>query len=315
MRNNERKYGVGIEAEGFFVQSSDHKPVARIGNIPTSEWLMEILKKDFPQLVPHVSFEQASVMLELVSGVHSDGMKAIEQIFEYRREINRVLASVNTELVFKPVLEDYFEFVPATSDPNSRAQELIKRWGSTTEGQARLRDTAIASLQINDSRPYKGVERMSDRLELSRIINNIFSGKFDLLNSKYNGGILDSEGRSRMDILLDFLTEANADKFLRHGYKDSMMAPLPGQFRTVDQLQRWMMACCDVKKFKDVRPKDMHPVTVKIKMSDREGLPWVAETRTFDAVEGEIAMRQRAHANDYLLTEARHIYEADSNNR
>lgn len=295
MNNAEKKYGVGIEMEGFIVNGERAKE--RIDGLPASEWVMKEVKRDFPGLAGYLSFEQASVMLEVKSDVFDEEIEAIEQILQIREALNKILGKAKARLIFQPVLEKDFEFVAATSDPNSRTQQLITEWSKTPLGLSMLYATAIASLQINDSRPYKGVCSNEEKLELSRKIHNLYSANFPQLNSG-NGEIRDAAGKTRMDKLLFLLPEVKKQKFLAHGYTDPMVAALPGHFETVEQMKRWMMANSGVEKFEDADCKNEHAVTVKIK---RSGDNWISESRVYDAVDQKEQIIRIAQNNTDLL--------------
>lgn len=283
--------------EGFIVNGERAKE--RIAGLPASEWVMEQVKRTMPELAGYLSLEQASVMLEIKSDVFDEEVEAIEQILRIRELVNRVLGQAQARLVFQPVLNYDFEFIAATSDPNSRTQQLIREWSRTPMGMNMLYATAIASLQINDSRPYKSIEGNDEKLELSRKIHNLYSTNFQRLNAG-NGKVRDVNGKTRMDKLLFLLPEVKKKQFEKYGYDDPRVAALPGYFETVEQMKRWMMANSGVERFEDANCKNEHAVTVKIKRSDGN---WISESRVYDAVDGKRAMLETAKVNRELLSQ------------
>lgn len=293
--------GVGLEIEGFFMGGEG--PTVRIEGLPASEWIMQQVQKNHPQLVNHIAVEQASVVLELQSSVHTSDQKAAEQILEIRQALNDILSPQGSHLIFKPVLDnDNWEFLAASSNPNSRTHELIRKWRERPNGEAMLKASATASLQINDSRPFKALNGrshdMEAKLELARRIHNLYSAHFEELNA-HNGKITDKDGQSRLDKASSLLQTVKAEQFHKFGYHNTQSIVRPGQFETIEAMQRWMMAHSDVDNFEKASPKNEHGLTVKIKRPET-GL-WIAEARLFDSVDTLPAIMHRMMQNRALL--------------
>lgn len=294
-KTSEQKYGVGLEMEGFIVNCERTRE--RIDGLPASQWVMERVRQTIPELVPYLSFEQASVMLEVKTDVFAEPAEAIRQVMSIRGQIDRLLTEVGCRLVFQPVLREEFEFVPATNDPNSRTHQLIREWGCTPQGIAMLHATAIASLQVNDSRPFRHVLSAPDKLERAREIHNLYSANFDRLRTQ-NGPQRNSRGMTRMENLLFLLPSVKGETFARHGYDNPLNVALPGHFDDVESMKRWMCAHSDVDNLEDAKCKNEHAVTVKVK---RDQDTWIAESRVYDAVDSEQAIADTVAINSRLL--------------
>ncbi len=288
-------FGIGLEIEGFIKENGYGKEI--IDGLPASEWTLKQVEEKIPNLYPYLSFEQASVMLEVKSDVFEKDGEAVTQILNIREEINKILKEKGCELVFQPVLEKDFDFVPATSDPNSRSQELIQKWGNTEKGRKLLKDTVTASLQINDSRPFQNTDNLDEKLELAFQIHNLYSRNFDQLN-KFNGKIRDFEGESRIEKAMRLLQEVKRDLFLKRGIKNPLEAILPSEFKNIEEMKNWMKAHSDVDNFEDAQCKNEHALTVKIK---RNNDIWICESRVFDAVDTEKEIYAIIESNNQLL--------------
>lgn len=254
-------FGIGLEMEGFIKKENYGKDI--IDNMPASEWTLNQVKQKIPSLFPYLSFEQASVMLEVKSDVFENEGEAIAQILDIRDAINKILYEKGCDLIFQPVLENDFDFIPATSDPNSRSQELIQKWGNTEKGRKLLKDTVIASLQINDSRPFQNAKNIDEKLELALKIHNLYSKYFEELN-KSNGKMKDCEGKTRIEKIINLLMEVKKEVFTKFGINDPIRALLPGEFKNIEEMKNWMKAHSDVEKFEDTNCKNEHALTVKI---------------------------------------------------
>lgn len=299
MKNYGQDYVVGVEAEGFIVNGQRAKE--RIHELPASEWLMDRVKAVIPELADNLSFEQASVMIEVKSDTFPEETEAVRQVLVIRGVLDRILEEVGCKLIFEPILKEDFEFVAATSDPNSRAQQLIHEWGGDTpEGLRKLKSTVVAGLQVNDSRPYKGIDGYDERLELSRRIHNLYTENFEVLDRE-NGKIRNFEGLSRMDKLRILIPEVKKDRFAAHGYTDPLVAAFPGHFPTVEAMQKWMMAHSGVTRFMDADSKNEHGLLVKTKRPKNSHGAWIAESRIDDAVDDGTAMLRLANRNTRLL--------------
>ncbi len=292
-----QKFGVGVESEGFLLDNEGN-PVSKIDNLPASEWTMNKFTEKHPSLAENLGFKQASVMLEVKSDVFPEGLLACEQILEIRTLVNNVLMEKGVKLVFVPVAEKPFEFIPATSDPNSRTHALIERWGKDADGQQKLLDTVTASFQVNDSRPFANLETDFDRLELAKRIHNQFriSAIPPGVLAGVQWGIKGFDGRTRIEKAISLLTKVKAAQFLRHGFHDSRLAVIPPHFFTVDEMKKWMMAHSDVSSFEETDSKNEHALTCKIK----RGQFWAVESRFSDAADilnGNLASMDRQAFN------------------
>jgi len=285
-----QQYGIGLESEGFIIDENE-KPISKIENIPSSEWLMTQMREKNPRIAnENLSFEQASIMLEVKTDLFTEGINAVSQILEIRDLINQVLPN-GLSLSFTAVPKRHFTFEPATSDPNSRCVALLKRWGTLPNGERLLKSTAVASLQINDSRPFEGLSEM-EKLEKSRRLHNIFSSSFDELSS-HNPIIHDYEGLTRIDRLKYLLQEINGQKFLNKGFQDTH-AVIPPYFEDIEQMKRWLCVFSDTDSFEEADPKNEHSITIKIKRQPKTDY-WAMETRIFDAVDTEQEMMSIIH--------------------
>lgn len=280
-----QKYGIGLESEGFIIDEED-RPISEIEGLPSSEWIMQKMEeKDTKLAKENLSFEQASIMLEVKTDLFQTESDAVSQILEIRDLVNRILPD-GLFLKFIPIPRKSFDFAPATRDPNSRCAVLLKRWGNLPNGERLLKSTAIASLQVNDSRPFDGLST-SERLEKSRKLHNIFSSSFSELSS-YNQEIRDYEGQLRIDRLRYLLQEVNGQKFVNSGF-DSSHALIPPYFEDIEQMKRWLCVFSDTDSFENADPKNEHSITIKIKRQPKTEY-WAMETRIFDAVDIEDAM-------------------------
>jgi hypothetical protein len=292
---NGQEYGIGNEMEGFIVNGS--RGQERIAGISAAEWIQNKFSEKFPQLADHVSLEEASVMLEVKTAVFAHRYEAIRQVQEIRALINQLLAPHGCSLKFIPVLTEPFEFVPASSDPNSRSQQLMKEWGQTPEGLQMMYSTAIAGYQINDSRPLMIATTDQARMEIARNIHNLYSQNFDEVIGQ-NIPFRNYEGKTRLDILYHLMTGVKAERFARHGYDNPMVSLIPPYFATIKDMQRWMTAHTkDAQTFADAVCKNEHAATVKIKRDPY----WAIETRAYDAVDSEVDMRRISDYNEKFL--------------
>ncbi len=293
---NTEKYGMGIEMEGFIMKEGSAKEL--IEDIPSSEWILRKILNEKLNLEQYISFEQASVMLEVKSDVFENEREAIAQILEIRNDINKILNRKGCELMFQPVLERDFDFIPATSNKDSRVYQLIEEWGNTEKGKKLLKDTVIASLQINDSRPFQNANSLDKKLELAFKIHNLYSKYFEELN-KFNGKIKDFDGKTRIEKITNLLVEVKKEVFAKYGINDPLKALLPGEFTDIEEMKNWMKAHSDVDNFEDTNCKNEHALTVKIK---RDQAIWICESRLFDAVNTESEIEEIIKKNNDLLS-------------
>ncbi len=295
--------GIGLETEGFIVDDQN-RGMEFIDGKPASEVAMLAIQDRRPSLAERVSLEQASVMLEIATRVRRTGAEAVREAMEIREAVNDILADHGARLSFVPVLSHPFRFVPATSDPASRAHQLIDAWGGLEGGKEMLISTATASFQINDSRPFADYETWEQRMEMARRIHNAFSANADEL-MRENRGVRDFAGKTRLERAIGLLTKVKAEQFARHGFHDPRHIVIPPFFANVEAMLRWMRAHSDVNDSSEARPKNEHAVTMKIKRPEwnQEG-PWVAETRLFDAVGSEEEMLRLIRVNEEMLQRA-----------
>lgn len=286
-----QEYGIGVEAEGYFL-NSEGQPVARIEGRPSSEVVMEKVKKFYPELVGNLSFELPSIVLEIKSSVGDCEEKIVEEILEIRQLVNTLLPA-GVKLIFAPVTEKSYEFVASTSEEGSRAQQLIAEWGKTSDGLDRLYASAISSFQINDSRVFRGIE--NQQLEIARRVHNIFSENFNSLMS-LNSLRKDFRGKTRMENYFELMKAVKGEQFTKRGFRLEEIV-VPPNFSGLEAMKEYMMAHSDVEDFDKAQCKNEHAATVKIK---RDGF-YAVETRIFDAVDEKREMLQRIKANNALL--------------
>lgn len=299
MNSKQQQFGIGLESEGFIVDQNGNGQ-AQIENQPSSEWIVKKAQSLAPKIQNNLSFEQASVMLEVKSDVFPSEHLAIEQIQDIRQQINQLLADQGLKLVFKPVLDKPFDFLPATSSPNSRTHQLIKEWSEFPNGQKMLDSTATCSFQINDSRPFSQAKTDADRLEIGRQAHNLFSSNFRQLIDQNDPEQTDSKGMNRLDRAAFLLTTVKAPQFLQHGFRNPQQIIVPPFFADLMAMQRWMQAHSDVSDFTQAECKNEHAITVKIKRN-----PWIIETRIFDAVDSAKSMDKLVDINNSLLGQLR----------
>lgn len=290
------QFGQGLELEGFFL-NHEGLPIEMIDGIPASEWTSNTIEKQFPQLRQNIGMEQASVMLEVKSDVFSDGEEAIQQILEIRAIINKILERHKTKLVFTPVAEKGFKFIPATSNPFSRTHSLIKEWSKDGEGEKKLFSTATASLQFNDSTPFRNCELDDERMELARKIHNLLSENFAALQELNQASKKSFQGKTRIEHASFLLQKAKRNQFRQHGFVKEKEIIIPPLFKTVEAMKRWMCAHSNVHDFSKADAKNEHALTCKIK---RENF-WAVETRGLDSVDEEKEIKLRLKAHNKLL--------------
>lgn len=279
-------YGIGLESEGFIVERGTLKAIPRIDGISSYEWIESRLRSYYPDALKHVSPEQASVMLELKTDAYADdGTRALQEVLALKSLVNEILASADAEFVMVPVLPEPFEFVSATSDEGSRSAGLVREWGSTSEGRDLLHSTAIASLQINHSKPFVHAKSDEERLEIGRQLHNSVSNRFEELDA-LNAECRDWRGMTRMDNLRKLLVSVKSKNYRGTGFTEGEIL-VPPQFAHVDDMRQWMLAQSGVSDFREARSKNEHAVTMKLKRPDASGEHgyWSAESRVFDAVD------------------------------
>lgn len=213
-RSNHQTYGIGLESEGFVVRRGTLTGMPRIEGRSTYEWIEDRIRSACPELLDNISPEQVSVMLELKTDAYADdGRKAIAELREIRARVNILLAVVDAEIAMVPVLPEPFEFIPASSDPSSRSAQLVREWGSTPEGLELLYSTGIASLQVNHSGPFSGMEGYEDGLEIGRRLHNAASENFELLETLNDSSHRDFRGMTRMENLRHLLIAVKKDGY------------------------------------------------------------------------------------------------------
>ena len=139
----EQQYGIGLEAEGYFMRT-DGELVPRIEGEPSTQFVLQRISSDLPALIDHLGLELPSVVLEVKSSVHFNPQDAADQVMEIRQLVNGALPA-GIELRFLPVAPKKYEFIPSTPDPQSRPAQLIEAWGKSEEGLKRLYASAICS--------------------------------------------------------------------------------------------------------------------------------------------------------------------------
>ena len=303
-QKNRQTYGIGLESEGFIVRRGTLTGIPRIEGKSSYEWIEDRVRSTCPQLLDRLSPEQVSVMLEFKTEAYADdGSKAIAELRETHARVNDVLASVDAEIAMVPVLPEPFEFIPASSDPNSRSAQLVREWGSTPEGIELLYSTAIASLQINHSGPFRGMAGYGDGLEIGRRLHNAASENFQNLDALNDSKNRDFRGLTRMENLRHLLVAVKKDGYEGRGYSEGEIL-VPPQFLTVTEMRRWMAGQSAVANIEDARCKNEHALTMKLKRPDTPesaGI-WAAESRTFDAVPDEKSMIRLIRAFDRVCS-------------
>lgn len=297
---NTLEHGCGVEAEGFICTRGSKQPRAKINGISSALWVIATAQREFPLLVPHLGLEQASIMLELRSSVHRTKEGAIDEVLAIRTQVNKILERFNTELLLMPVPPLSFLFEPATTADGSRTMDLVKLWGDSPEGKKMLIDTATASFQFNDSRPFKGISER-DRLELTRRIHNQFTLEAESLLA-LNQGLKDIKGRTRVEIASELLKGVKGPQFTRRGFTTEHVT-LPPFFRDVDHMQQWMCAHANLDDFSKVDSKDEHGLLCKVKRFT-DGHPWIAEARFADSVDTRESMIHIATKVEEVLARA-----------
>ncbi len=296
MKNNQQIFGKGVEVEGFLLRD-DGRPVELINGKPAAEFVIAEVTRRHPGLHGSLTLEQASPMVEVSTGVHDDVATAIDEIFEKKTLLNAVAARHGARLVFTPVPPKPFRFIAASSDPTSHSFQLVEEWSKTVDGDAQLLATATASVQFNTSTPFRGKNRQQ-RWEIARVVHNKLSSNFEALN-KENGKLVDSRGRTRLEIAAWLLHRVKAERFAAKGMPIEW-STLPPPFEDVKAMQWWMCAHSDVRNIGKAECKKEHAFTGKIK---RKGF-WAIETRVDDAVDSAEAMLNLARARERLLNEA-----------
>lgn len=271
-------YGIGLEAEGF-IMDTQGRPLSRIDGQPASAWVLQRLQRDCTALLANVGLELASVFLEVKTGVHSNKESAVAEVVALRQQLNEILRGRGARLIFTPVSEYPFEFVPSSELPGSRAAELVQRWGQTVVGRENLIASSVASLQINDSRPFASCHTLDQKLEKSRIVHNLCRQSLPKHHHLLVSSKTDFRGRSRVRNYSDLVKRVEREKFIKHGFVPED-AILPPHFARVSEMQKWICAYADNSDFAQTNPKDEHAITCKIKR-----YPWMVEVRYPDAVD------------------------------
>ena len=275
MSINTQQKGFGVEAE-CFILNSEGRPIEMVQNIPSSEFIKDTIIRKFPCLDDRIGFEQVSVMLELKSEVTPSVKEAFREVLQIRNLIESEIRIHGVFLVFTPVLQEDFEFVPATRNQNSKTHENINNWSEKTD----IKSAATASLQINDSTVFDTENNMEKARE---IFNSFIHNKNTLL--ELNQDKKSFLGLSRVEHATDFLKKIKSKQFKRHGFDDPNDIVFPKAFLDTDSLQKWMQAHSDVASFAETEHKNEHSILCKIK---REGDLFILESRFADSVETEI---------------------------
>lgn len=291
--------GCGVESEGFICARKDGTAQPLIDGMPSAQWLLGRFQERWPSLLPHLGLEQASIMLEVRSGIHDGADAAIDEVLLVRELVNQILGDQGLHLLFEPVPRAPFHFFPATNDPHSRTVELVKRWSTTVSGQQNLLDTATASFQFNDSRLFKGVHGMQAKLELAVRVYNHFSAERDSLLA-LNAGMVDAAGRTRLKIASSLLESVKGAQFAAHGFKPNHVL-FPPLLHDVDDLKRLMCAHSGASSFAKTSSKDVHAFLVKVKgVENMDGIA-IAEARFADAVDTRASMLRIAQSVEEVL--------------
>lgn len=291
------EYGIGLEAEGF-IMDAEGCPLSRIEGLPASAWVMEQLKVKSEKLIEHVGLELASVFLEVKTGIHQSGAAAVAEVQKVRAELDRLLAPKGARLVFVPVSERPFEFVASSEAPGSRSAELVARWGQSSDGVKNLLASSIASLQINDSRPFQYCVDDYARLEVARQLHNSLAVSLPAQAEHYTFHQKDFRGQTRLENYCEIVRRVESEKFTVAGF-DPEDAIIPPHFTDIDQMLRWMCTYSGVTNFDHTNPKDEHALTCKMKRH-----PWMVEVRYPDAVDGESAMLHTVTTVESLINSA-----------
>ncbi|MGL5831111.1 MAG: hypothetical protein ACRCZE_03090 [Candidatus Altimarinota bacterium] len=283
MKNFEQlQTGVGIEMEGFIVGMENGLARELIDDQPASEWVMGQMRQRNPGIAEQVSMEQTSVMLEVKSNVQPGEIIALDEILEIRAAVNKILAEVDCSLKFLPVMQNKFDLVPASINPESRSKQLFDKWSGTPDGRNLLYSASIAGLQINDSRPFAKLKTDQEKLERARRIHNLMSKDFERLNG-VNKQMRDFRNKTRMENLFSLIPIVKGGGFKKLGMYEEKEILIPPHFTDVQAMKRWMAAHSGVENFEEADCKNEHAATVKIK----RGSVWLAESRIFDAVDSE----------------------------
>ncbi|OGC82568.1 MAG: hypothetical protein A2V81_01295 [Candidatus Abawacabacteria bacterium RBG_16_42_10] len=292
--NKLQKFGIGLEAEGFIMNNSG-KPISRINGRPASAWVLSQLKERIPHVAGHITLELASVFLEIRSSVHLELQQAVKEVLVIRFTINEILKACDGQLVFTPVSTLPFEFVASTDKPGSRAAELVSLWGKSKEGQENLIASSIASLQVNDSRPFQNCRDEMEYLEKARQVHNLCRVELPKHRQILMTNKQDFRGKTRLENYTSMVERVKRDQFEVRGFRVEEIV-VPPKFSDILGMQNWMCAHSNVSSFASTSAKNEHALTCKIKRH-----PWIVEVRYPDAVDTEDQMVKAVSAVEKIL--------------
>lgn len=272
--------GLGIESEGFLL-TNEGQAAGLINEVPAVEWVIREAILRNPRLKNCLSAEELSFHLELkTKEVHGSLEEAAAEIFNIRRAIDPILRAQGLKLLFSPVMPVPFRLIPASLDRESRAAQLFEKWGSTADGKELLRHTAIAVVQLNDSRVFNGIPR-DQILSHGRSILASFTPEVMAEMTKTHRGERSWAGLTRQEHLRKLILAAKGEWFTSRGYSTEEIL-IPPVFKNDQELLRWMAAHANSDDITKVSPKDAHAYTGKIKQIAEGGL-WMFETRMTDS--------------------------------
>lgn len=278
-----QQYGLGIEMEGFIINESD-RAQAKICSLPSSEYLISEAKKQLPEVADYVSPELCSVIIEIKSDVHQTLDQAMAEVFQIRAKLNQILAEHSCRISFQPTIPEY-EFLPSVSQPNQRTQQLIERW--TESGL--IDHSSVCSVQINDSRPFAGLNSDAQKMELAREIHNKFSENHQALFAL-------NPSQVRMQKIIELLETTKGKQLTDAGFTRANAA-IPPYFADLESMKKWMMAHSNVSNFEETECKNEHVTTLKIKRKPF----WAVEVRFADATENQEQIKKIHQTTNQLI--------------
>ncbi len=257
--------GIGLESEGFFINTEGHSiaHVQKDGElIPTSEYVLGAIAKQFPQLISRISPELVSVTLEVKSGVCKTFEEAVQEIFHYKNCINAILADEHFSYEFIPVLEKSYQAIPSLSSSDrhvsfslyseaqrKRIHRVLHEFGYDEAQQDEdhyFHGSTIASLQINDSRFMQSHEGNIDYQRVADLYNILLWEKETLLS--LNTKIKNYQQKERIQCYVEFLTHLKQEQFIKRGYTTDEIV-FPNLFDDVDSLFKYFATHADKDTF------------------------------------------------------------------
>ncbi len=313
--------GYGLEMEGFVVTEEGLPVSLTAKSQPLIEWLLQQWLAWKPQAANLLSAEQLAHMVEIKTPVVTTIRQALDHISYIRSELNILLRQAGKKglvrrgarIIFSPVLSRKAALIPASTDPSSRAYQLVEAWSKTPVGAEQLHNTSIASCQLNDSVLFAGLSVEQRWMLAVALYNQYTHANVSNLMDRYNvQGATNFAGRTRQQCLEALLPAVKGHQFAKRGY-DHTHVIYPPCFRDKTALQAWYCAHSDVEDFTQAKCKDAHGIALKVKL-DHSNNPLLAESRWLDAnedlgnllkaLEGVVMINQqvRSRINSIIMT-------------